>query len=98
LGSRIYRPVIRYRYNVDGQEYTSERIYHGRALGRPWRGPLEQLVRRYPKGRITGVYLPPGDPQGGLLVPGPKVDLYAVTAVFTVILAVGVSLLLGVWA
>lgn len=96
-GSRIYRPEIRYRYTVDGKEYTSDRIYFGRALGRPWRGQLDELVRRYPAGGTTSVYVPPGDPDLGLLEPGAKVDLYASATVFATMLAVGVSIFLGAW-
>jgi hypothetical protein len=95
-GSRIYRPMIRYRYTVDGNEYTSDRIYYGRPLGRPWRGQLDKLVRRYPAGRAASVYVPPGDPELGLLEPGAKVGLYAGAAVFAAMFAVGVSILLGI--
>ncbi len=94
-GNRIYRPVIQYRYTVDGHEYTSDRIYHGRPLGRPWRGSLDKLVRRYPVGTRTNVYVPPEQPHLGLLEPGARFDAYAEITVFAVMLAVGIALVLG---
>ena len=97
-GSRIYRPLIRYRYVVDGCEYTSDRIFYGRAIGQPRRAPLDDLVRRYPVGTTARVYVNPNDPANGLLEPGARIDLYATMAVFTGTLLVGLSLLLGLWS
>ena len=61
-----YRPVIRYRYEVNGMEYFSERFnfFEVSSSGREGK---EAVVAEYPLGRIFTCFYDPSDPSQAVL-------------------------------
>ena len=63
-----YHPSIRYRYNVDGQEYTGWRYRYD---GHPTDSDsANEIVSAHPAGSAIDVYYRPGYPEDCLLCPG----------------------------
>jgi len=66
----FYYPCVRYRYQVNGQTYTGERIHAGATEGWPTRGAAEEVLQPYPQGTTVRVYYDPRNPAEALLEPG----------------------------
>jgi len=67
-----YSPLIKYRYSVNGTDYTSKRYTYG-AASTSDRGYAAGVVARYPKGKRITVYYDPAHPAESVLsveVPG----------------------------
>ena len=65
-----YSPEVRYRYEVDGRVYESDRIYFsGIDLSSNHDYALD-ITARYAVGRDVEVYHHPGDPELAVLQPG----------------------------
>jgi hypothetical protein len=58
-------PKIVYKYQVNGKKYEYTKVFFS-----PSPGPANQIVSRYPKGKIVQVYYNPGKPNQAVLVPG----------------------------
>ena len=61
-----YRPLIRYRYTVDGKTYENDR-YDFLGGSSSLRGRSKRIVAAHPPGRPTTVYYDPDDPQEAVL-------------------------------
>jgi hypothetical protein len=64
-----YHAMVTYRYQVDGREFTGERIYLGDSVYLRPEKP-GKLVATYPKGAAVTVYYKRENPKESLLVPG----------------------------
>ena len=58
-------PAIRYRYTVNNQPYTSDRIQFD-----PVMGGAKEIVKSYPTGKDVNVYYQPDDHSQAVLQPG----------------------------
>jgi hypothetical protein len=57
-----YRPVVEYKYEVDGVAYVGNTITAG-MITFNWRGPATRLVKRFPVGAKVPVFVHPVNPQ-----------------------------------
>ncbi len=64
--STTYTPVVRYRYEVGGDVYRSERVFA--MSSSTSRGKADALIAQYPVGRTVTVYYDPTDPGQAFLV------------------------------
>lgn len=104
LGSRVdevtgdeatlLHPIVRYRYTVNGQNYTGTRIRIGGPIPVSWPGPAVRLVSRYPAGHICQVYLNPADPSSACLEPGVHWQLLLLPLIGSTFLGLGIGLFL----
>lgn len=64
-----YEAVVKYRYHLDGNEYTGNRI---RIIGitYPFKSNAEKLLEQYPAGREVAAYINPAKPSESVLVTG----------------------------
>ncbi len=66
--SRTYRPTIKYKYTVEGQEYVGERYRYGQfSSAKKW---AERIVASHPVGSPFEVYYAPTDPSDAVLTVG----------------------------
>ena len=65
-----YRPVVVYRYTLDGVAYRSDRIYCAPMAESCGKDAAEMIRSRYPDRSPTTVYYDPRDPQRSLLDTG----------------------------
>jgi hypothetical protein len=91
---RCYRPKIRYRYQVNDQEYTSELT----TFKAYWlvRKTAEKMVDRYPVGSRVQVHYNPRRPKQAVLEPGASLPPAVALIVVIAMLAFGICLLLGI--
>jgi hypothetical protein len=64
-----YYPRVQYRYQVNGRQYTSNRIEFGGTSGGMER-MAKKVVNRYPAGKKVVVHYNPGDPEYAVLEAG----------------------------
>lgn len=67
-GTRSYRKLFSYQYNIDGATYESDRIRFG--------ANDETEIRMYPDGQSVSVYYDPGNPAISCLKPGVYAGIY----------------------
>jgi len=60
--SEYYRPVVKYKYEVDGLMYQGDSIVKG-LVGVNWKAPAERWVRRFPVGAPVRVFVDSLDPR-----------------------------------
>ncbi|MBI3652131.1 MAG: DUF3592 domain-containing protein [Acidobacteria bacterium] len=72
-GTKIYEPIVRYRYIVEGQEYRSERIRRYREGGTSLRSQKQRLQRFLPQTCIR-VYYNPQKPHISVLEAGLQLE------------------------
>jgi len=61
----LMKPIMRYRYEVDGQTYEGFRVsFSGYGVSR---SAMEKLILPYPKGNSVKVYFNPKDPSLSVL-------------------------------
>lgn len=65
-----YKPVVVFRYQVAGAEYTSDRLSFGDDITNGSHSEAERLVSALPKGRPVTVRYDPTDPGRAVLVAG----------------------------
>lgn len=88
--SLTYRPVVRYRFRVDGREYSNTRVFFGNnASARE--AEAQERAARYPAGRVVEVRYQPGRPEESVLEPGPAPDGWFVLAIGGAALALGLG-------
>ncbi len=84
---------IRYRYTVDGREYSSDAVTPGGARFRS-KDSAQRVAARYPEGGRVTVYYKPGQPRTAVLEPGGK----SYGSIYEIIIGVGVfSFLFGLY-
>jgi hypothetical protein len=86
-GGTTYRPIIRYRYTVNGRQHTSKR-YDFADFGTGNRGHVAGIVDAHPPGKRVTVYYDPDDPAQAVLhveLPGLQYFLLVFLQPFVVI-------------
>jgi hypothetical protein len=89
---RMYAADIRYRYVVDGHEYTCDRVRFGGFLSFAWRRPADTVTRRFPVGAPVTVAYDPAKPSRGVLEPGLGGQAYLNVVVFALFVAIGLAM------
>ncbi|MEP3479596.1 MAG: DUF3592 domain-containing protein [Fuerstiella sp.] len=65
-----YQAVVLYDYQVEGQEYSSDRIWFGGEISTSNRSQMRNIVKEYKEGEATTVYFDPQNPEEAVLQPG----------------------------
>jgi hypothetical protein len=60
--SEYYRPIVKYKYEVDGVTYQGESIVKG-LIEVNWKAPAARWVKRFPVGATVPVFVDPLDPR-----------------------------------
>ncbi len=86
--ARQFRPVVRYRYTVDGRDHEGGVIEHGRETsgGEGW---AQRVIARYPVGSAVAVRYDPADPARAALSARFGVVGWILAAVCVLLLLVG---------
>ncbi len=71
----FYSTKLAFRYQVDGQDYTTETVQFGRAIGSGDSSNEAVLVLRYPAGTQVTVLYHPHDPSLATVKPGVHTDV-----------------------
>ena len=79
--SRLYAPLVRYRYRVGPADYESDRVAFGGPFQASWRGPAQKVVDRYHAGQRVMIAVSPTDPRVAVLEPGAPWYAYVTPAV-----------------
>jgi len=70
-GMAAVRPVIVYRYDVNGATYAGDLVYYGARLWLPWKfGTMVRLVEEYPERQTVRVRYDPSRPSQSVIRPG----------------------------
>ncbi|MEK6372090.1 MAG: DUF3592 domain-containing protein [Acidobacteriota bacterium] len=92
VDGRMYAADIRYRYVVDGNEYTCDRVRFGGFWSFAWRRPADTLTKRFPVGAPVTVAYDPAKPSRGVLEPGLGGQAYLNVLVFALFVAAGLAM------
>jgi hypothetical protein len=87
----IYKPVIIYRYSVDGTDYTGDHV----AAYRLSNNRSEVIDQEFPAGPVT-VHFNPADPSEAVLKPGTAMESYIPVGLGSMALLIGLTLFCGV--
>ena len=88
-GSSQYAPIIAYSFQIDNEEYTSEKYSSTTARGASqW---AKDIVDQYPANSEVNVFYNPENPKQSVLVPGLQSDNYWMT-ILSLVFSVVVSL------
>ena len=68
-GGYHYKPVVAFKYEVEGREYFSDRLTYGRKKF-PDEAFVDHVIRQYPAGMSVTVYYNPRRPRQAVLQPG----------------------------
>ena len=94
-GSTTYGAHVVYRYNLDGGEFESDRIWFGGDYSTSNRSEMFEVVKKYPVGQAVTVFYSPDKPSEAVLMPGAYTSSYVLFAIGMVFLVIGSLLLLG---
>lgn len=94
-GKRMYRPDVRYDYEVDGRRYEGSTVWFGGDYSSSSSGGARKVVARYPPGREVAVSYDPEAPYESVLEPGAVFSSYAVLGIGALFAVIGVLVLLG---
>lgn len=83
-----YKALIKYTYNVNGVQYSSERVFWGESLQRSRKAPSKQLILRFPKGEKVIVFFCPSNPKQSVLIHGYYNDNVTMSLVMGILLAI----------
>lgn len=95
-GGISYRPVVVYRYRVDGVWYRSSRYDYNVSVANRSQAEAQEIVDRYPAGTEVTVYHDPNDPGDAVLNPGAEGSNTGYVA-FSVLFIAGGVFLVGKW-
>jgi hypothetical protein len=87
----IYDADIRYRYVVDGHEYTCDRVRFGGFWSFSWRRAADTFTERFPVGAPVTVAYDPAQPSRGVLEPGRAGQAYLKVLLFAVFAAASLA-------
>lgn len=65
-----YKAVVVYKYEVGGEEFSSDRIWFGGEVSTSKRTQMRDIVKGYPEGQPTEVHYDPENPAEAVLQPG----------------------------
>ena len=66
----VYRPLVTYRYTVNGQTYTQRNLDVNGSSEYRKQSSAEAILEKYPVGQEVTVYYDPDNPRDALLEPG----------------------------
>lgn len=89
--STVYRPVVVYRFRVDGREHTGHRIFFGSSSFQR-EEEAKEYAAKYPVGKAVEVRYQAGRPEMSVLEPGPPRDGNFVLGIGAVALTLGLTL------
>ncbi len=81
----VYRPLVTYRYTVNGQTYTQRNLDVNGSSEYRKQSSVQAVIEKYAPGREVTVYYNPNDPSDAMLEPGSdgtSVLLFFVLGVF----------------
>jgi hypothetical protein len=90
---QIYRPVVRYKYELDGKLYQGSCIDWSMVAHRKYTSARQKLDK-YDPGRMAKVHYDPANPTMSVLQPGPSIVIFptpviAATSIVYVMLIAG---------
>lgn len=93
-GTRNWRPYVRYRYTVDGRQFTGDRYGFGEI---PWirRDWSDRVVAQFPPERPATVYYAPDDPASAILALQPYIGTQILMFFMVPFVGVGVFLIVA---
>jgi len=94
-GKRMYRPDVRYDYQVEGQRYEGSTLWFGGDYSSSSSSRAGKVVSKYPVDREVTVHYDPEAPYESVLEPGAVLSSYAVFAIGGLFAVVGALLVLG---
>ena len=94
--STMGRIDVRYRYQVDGQEFTGTRMTFSDNIAKT-RRRLDALVTDHRNTRLVKVFYDPKRPADSVLVPGPSLYNYTPFISSGLFIAIGVMLVVRPW-
>lgn len=94
-GTTMYRPVVKYSYDVQGKAFASERVRFGGPVSTSWRSPADRVIATYPMGQSCRVYYNPDDHTEACLHPGAGWVHYLVAGIGFLLALIGTTILLG---
>ena len=71
-GSGRFAPLVTYKYEVEGQQYTNDQIQHGLTDRTRDKREVERVLAKYPQGARVQAHYHPRRPHRSVLVPGVK--------------------------
>ncbi len=87
---------VRYRYTVDGQDYTGTRMTFSDNIAKT-RRRLDALVSEHRNSRLVKVYYNPQHPADSVLLPGTSRYNYTPFITVGLFIVIGVTLLIHPW-
>lgn len=85
--SAVHRANVSYRYTVNGQEVTGNRVYFGDRIRTSWSYFAREIIAQHPAGSGVTVYYDPERPHEAVLVPGVPGGVVAMMCFSIVLLA-----------
>lgn len=76
-GKTMYKPLVVYRYDVDDEEFESDRIWFGGGYSTNDRAAMQKIVKDYPVDSEVKVHYDPASPDVSVLLPGAFTSSYA---------------------
>lgn len=87
-----YFADVKYEYTIQANRYSSEKISFG-DYGSSDRNRVEEIISRYPNGKIVQVYHNPSDPSMSVLEPGAPMPTYVPIGLGALMILAGGGLL-----
>jgi hypothetical protein len=95
-GSTLYRPKIRYRYDVKGREYVSDQFTFDTSSSSGGRDYSDRMVATNPPGREIRVYYDPDRPEVAILELRVPTLLWFMLFFLQPFLTIGIALVAGI--
>ena len=88
-GSRAsYRPVVQFRYEVNGRQYTSDRFSQN-VVGISVKGAVERTLSKYPPNSTTEIFYNVDNPQDAFIERGSGNTMTAVLLIIMILVIIG---------
>lgn len=89
-----YKAIVVYDYEVDGQPYSSGRIWFGSDISTSNQAQMRNTTKQYPKGQTVKVHYDPENPLEAVLQPGAFWSSYFMIVFGSVFAFIGGAVLL----
>lgn len=97
-GTVSFRPVVIYRYQVNGQDYTGDKL-HQQPIGTRNRRVIQRMLGHYPQGSNIEIYYNVKRPEDSFIKKGrPPVAGFVITALLIIMIIVLITLALFFFA